>query len=517
MRTVWTEEELATIRKMDLDIAQLVSEYLGGPWHQDTLFLPTQENLDAMKNKIEQKKSDVRGLKDPFWRAHFTAVLESLEFSVLCNSKMPYEYITRISAGFDSLTGAFDKRPRAERAELLAARLLKVPAVLRAVKKLMERGTDLGRSQVGDLLPPLFGNITRVVAFIGEHAKRDSVKNEAAQAGALATAYAREIGAIARSMPLTSLEVADIPFEFSVEKGMQAPLDYVLSWYEEDVEKRKDEFFRIAKEIDPARDAYDLLNNGTPGYSTVEEIYRDMKAILKDVRQSALNFIDLPEGEMCAVGDIPETWRMVCPTFMYMGGVVCINPENIPAFKRAMIEETLAHEVYPGHHAAQVKAAQYDLPHTFGLGLFMSRALNEGTAHRSEFLMMPYYKDPVSRLEAAKRGWYCSTRVKVEVDLYHKKKPVGEVIQNYISNLNCTEYSAVAQTRAHMMRPADGISYYTGMRFIEDLYQKSGAAMKDFTNETFSYGNVSLETMKNILELSPEKKAQLRAFNPIRV
>ena len=42
-----------------------------------------------------------------------------------------------------------------------------------------------------------------------------------------------------------------------------------------------------------------------------------------------------------------------------------------------------------------------------------------------------------------------------------------EVIDNYVRNLNCTEYSARFQTRAHMMRPADGISYYSGMRFIE--------------------------------------------------
>ena len=49
--------------------------------------------------------------------------------------------------------------------------------------------------------------------------------------------------------------------------------------------------------------------------------------------------------------------------------------------------------------------------------------------------MMPYYSDPIARLEAARRGWYCSTRVKVEVDLYYNKKPVQEVIDNYITTL----------------------------------------------------------------------------------
>jgi hypothetical protein len=66
-----------------------------------------------------------------------------------------------------------------------------------------------------------------------------------------------------------------------------------------------------------------------------------------------------------------------------------------------------------------------------------------------------------------------------------------------------------------MMRPGDGVSYYTGMRYLEELYKQSGLSMKDFTNETFSYGGVSLETMKNIIDLNPEKKKQLKNFGPL--
>ena len=59
-----------------------------------------------------------------------------------------------------------------------------------------------------------------------------------------------------------------------------------------------------------------------------------------------------------------------------------------------MVEETLAHEVYPGHYAAKIKSGLNDLPNTFKLGLFMS--ISEGIAHRSEYLMMPYYDDPIA-------------------------------------------------------------------------------------------------------------------------
>jgi len=512
----WTEQEMQGIRRMDLEIAKLVSEYVGGPWHRDSLFVPSRENIEKFQSAVEEKKREVGRMADAFWREHFTSALESLEFSIECNRQMPYEYITRLSSGFDSLASESNKKPKDERARVLASRLAQMPAVLAGIKELLEHCGDLGRSQVADMLPPIFGNISKAVAFVSENAESEGMKRDAETNGARAVAAAREIEAIVKSLPLTSLKVADIPFEFAVEKGMQVPLDYILSWYEDDVEMRRKEFFRVAKAIDPARDAYDLLNNGSPGYTTVEAIYDDMRRILRHLREACLNFIDLPEGEMCDVGDIPETWRKVCPTFMYMDGIVCINPENIPAFRRSSIEETLAHEVYPGHHAHRVKSGQSDLPHTFKTSLFLARCLDEGIAHRSEYLMIPYFEDPIARLDSARRGWYCSTRVKVEVDLYYHRKPVKEVIDNYMNNLNCTEYSAYGQTRAHMMRPADGISYYTGMRFVEDLYKKSGASMKDFTNEVFSYGHVALGTLKNILELSPEKKAQLKAFAPIR-
>ena len=66
-----------------------------------------------------------------------------------------------------------------------------------------------------------------------------------------------------------------------------------------------------------------------------------------------------------------------------------------------------------------------------------------------------------------------------------------------------------------MMRPADGVSYYTGMRYIDDIYKQSNLEMKEFNNETFEYGSISLKTMKNILGLSPEKRLQLKAFSPL--
>ncbi len=253
--SMWTDQELKALRRIDLELAKLVSEYMGGPWHREELFVPSKDNLERMKAIITAKKAEVSIMSDDFWREHFTGVLESLEFSIECNTKMPYEYITRISSGFDSLTGGLSPARESERARILSARLAMVPAVLDALEGLLKDGTDLGRSQVADLLPPIFGNIAKAVNFIETHADSEGLKNDAKKNGSLATAAARRIESLVKSLPLASLEVVDIPFEFSMEKGMQAPLDYVLSWYEDDVEARRKEFFKVAKEIDPNRDA----------------------------------------------------------------------------------------------------------------------------------------------------------------------------------------------------------------------------------------------------------------------
>ena len=98
------------------------------------------------------------------------------------------------------------------------------------------------------------------------------------------------------------------------------------------------------------------------------------------------------------------------------------------------------------------------------------------------------------------------------MDIYYNKKPVQEIIDNYMNNLGLPSYNAHAQTRAHLMRPADAISYYTGMKYLDDLYNEAGLGLKEFTNEIFSYGSIPLATMKHILALPEEKKQQIRTL-----
>jgi hypothetical protein len=507
----WSEQELKDLRALDIEVSQLVSKYLGDPWPQDSLFVPTQDNLAEMASEIAAVQKKVGALSDTFWREHLTGALESLAFQVECNTKLPYEHITRISSSLDRLMGSASSGSPADRAAAVAARLSGAAAVLDAVLALVEKGTDLARSQVADVLPALGGNLERAEAFVRQNAGSDSIAKDAVKGFASAASAVKRLQAKVKSLPLSGLDRVDIPFAVSVEKGMQAPLDYILSWYEEDAVKRGAEYFRVAKEMFPGKDPAEVLDGG-PRYESMDAVFAEMRGILDNLQSECTRFVDLPEGEFCDIGLIPETWRMMVPGFMYMGGLVALNPESLATFRRAGLETTAAHEVYPGHHVHHVKSAKNALPYTFRLPLFWSRCHQEGICDRSMAMMTPYFKDPAARLSVAKRMWFTANRVKAEVDIYYNKKPIQAVIDNYMTNLGLPSYNAHAQTRAHMMRPADAISYYTGMKFVDDLYKASGIENKAFTNELFSYGEIPLNTQKNIFALSPEKKEQLKTF-----
>ncbi|MGI6666551.1 MAG: DUF885 family protein [Bacillota bacterium] len=516
----WDQGDLREFSRLDTEIARMVKGYEGGGVFSDTVFVPTAGNLRDLESEIELKMGQVKQLKDDFWRSHLSSVLESFLFKVKCDTMLPYAFLSRNSSILGSVVRA-ESTALDEKLTIIRRRLSSVPAMVRAIKDLISSCPEVGRSQVATTIPSFVGELKAAEQFVREHGASEGTKKEVSTWLGDSLAAVSELAGVVREVPVSELEPVRIPFEESVLKGMQAPLDYILEWVEDDVEYRRKVFFDTAREIDPNRDAYDLMNHGSVKYADAQSLLRGMESLLAHMQSSARQYVDLPEGESCEVIATPDAYKMVCPTAMYMDasdggkvgkGFVCLNTDNLSAFSRASLEETTAHEVYPGHHTHFAVSATRNLPHTFKLSLPLSRLIIEGLAHRSEYLMIPHYVDPVSRLESARRGWYCSTRVKTEVDLYHARRPVKEMLQNYIENLNCTSYSATGQMQAHLAYPADAISYYTGMRILEDIYRESGLTQREFTNESFRYGNVAMATLRNIFSLPRPKRESLGNF-----
>ena len=510
----WSNEELTIIRRLDKEVAQLIREYSSGN------FIPTVDNLAEYRLQVNKRLTAVSAIDDEFWRHHFTSCMESLLYGIDLDCLVPYNFLGSPSNRLHALAIS-DPRSAFVRTQEILPILQGLLPMIDAVEEMLPKTPELGKSMIAHVLKTFFKNVNYALE-VAELCGNDALLSDVKGTGQRVKARASELEQMVAYIPLVELPTLQMPFEYAVEKGMQADMKDILSWVDEDVEMRRQEFFRMAKEIDPNRDAYDLMANGSIKYGSVEEMFADTRQLIDCGREAALNFVNLPEGESVEMGETPEAWWAFCPTAMYssispkikaLRGRVYLNTQNLVGFSRANIEETLAHELYPGHHTHAMKAQVRKLGHTFGLsGLWRNRALAEGLCHRSEFVMIPHYSDPISKLEAARRGWYCATRVKAEVSLYYERKGPAALIDNYVRNLMCTTYAATAQTQAHMMRPADGISYYTGMRFLEKLYHRSGKGMKEFTDETFNYGEMSLSTMERLLALPEAKKEQLQTL-----
>lgn len=145
----WSQQELEVIKSLDLRVARLVSDYLGGPLETEALFVPTKDNLSEMDSKVSQLLSEINRLEDPFWKSHFTAALESLSFQIQCNTKMPYEYITRISSSLDSFMMETGATGSGQEVETALKRLRDTVAVIQAIDQEVHTRTDLAKSQAG--------------------------------------------------------------------------------------------------------------------------------------------------------------------------------------------------------------------------------------------------------------------------------------------------------------------------------------------------------------------------------
>ncbi len=79
------------------------------------------------------------------------------------------------------------------------------------------------------------------------------------------------------------------------------------------------------------------------------------------------------------------------------------------------------HEVYPGHHAQNVKTAVGDLPVSAKVAGFNGRAtpLVEGIAHRSEELLSDLYGDALFPLFVRFRRLHTALRVQADLLLHH--------------------------------------------------------------------------------------------------
>ncbi len=159
------------------------------------------------------------------------------------------------------------------------------------------------------------------------------------------------------------------------------------------------------------------------------------------------------------------------------------------------------HEVYPGHHAQNVKTAAGALPLTVKALGFNGRAtpLTEGIAHRSEELLSDLYGDPLFPLFVRFRRLHTALRVGADLALHHFGRPVEEVVDRYVDMLGFSRESARGQVRYQGLHPGYMVCYYYGYRALADLRAASPLSERDFTETTFACGYATLPLLRHAL------------------
>ncbi|HAI20413.1 MAG TPA: hypothetical protein DCM14_00665, partial [Clostridiales bacterium UBA8153] len=338
--------------------------------------------------------------------------------------------------------------------------------------------------------------------------------------GLLGAIQAQETRLKAEPGPAEGAAVRSLPYEATLSRVYGIRLSDLLGWYRQEVELCHREFVAFARRLDPARDPLAILVEDSPPYPTADEMYPAIQGFLDIARAKTLQYMDLPEGEVCRVKEVPEHLRHSYPWGGYWGGntlrgdlygAVFLNRYNYREITRAWIQMNAVHESYPGHHVQAVRTASADMPDCFKLGGLTSRGapLAEGIAHRSEHLCRGIFGEPVYELFVLYRRLHTAVRIWADLELFHLGGGIEAAVSLYRKYLGFEDQVARGQVLAQRLTPGYFTIYYYGMRDLERLQAESGWEDGAFTDLIFGCGRVSLARLRELMALEATDRAAL--------
>ncbi len=303
-------------------------------------------------------------------------------------------------------------------------------------------------------------------------------------------------------------------------------LSELLAWYEDEIRATRGEALEIASKLsvpDPkpasVGEVNDLLWKYAGPCDTPEEMFRRADLYLKRTRALAHEVVWLPEDEQALCVKVPSQLRYSYPWGGYEGGdknrrpitgQMFLNHYNFRQVTDGWIKMNAMHETYPGHHVQYVRAITDTLPQTFKEGA-KSIPLTEGTAHRTERAFeFIYGEDPFFPLFVAYRRHHTAVRIKADLMLFYFGSTMEEVTRLYMDEMGFAHDIARGQVLAHINMPGYFVCYYYGMKKLCGWEKDYGYNKKDYTEELFSAGNISLENFKRYLDLPPEDKTRFK-------
>lgn len=495
-------------RTLDTRVSDLLLQYSAEGPHEHTLFVPTSANLNALSGAVDAVRGDlVAAWVVPSLRDYFAACLVGLETNLRADPARPAVYVQRFAGALLRVVRE-DPRPHAETAPVVRARLEAAPGLFAAVQSHCHTLLD-------DRLTALAESLDSCGRILAECRDALAGWDDAPGLAALAVSVAGEAARVRMEL----LTAVGTPRETAPEMAYAdllrgrfgIAIDELLAWHEEEIAASAEALARAAAAVTPGIPAPRLLAERAGAYPTPEAMFAAAHACLARARARARDFVDLPEGESCAIAPLPQLQESSYPWGAAHGfppvqgrrrGVWYLNRSNWAAVTRGWVQMMAIHEVYPGHHTQNVKTATNDdLPRTAKAMGFNGPAtpLSEGIAHRAEEQLIDLYDDPLFPVFVRLRRLHTAVRIKADLLLHHFGQPVAAAEQLYVDFLGFSADSARGQVHYQELHPGYMTCYYYGYKKLTEMRAASSLSEKAFTEITFASGYATLDLMRHLL------------------
>lgn len=533
------DEVLQKYRKIDRECA-LLSKYQTEETEEERVFIPTDENMKKVWKKFELLKVSVENLEEPdavfsMVKHHFGDFLESLEYIFRDKEKHPEMDYLGLHWEIEN-TSRLNRHPDEERCAGLVQRIKELcdasEIVLDLIKKKTEKEERIG---VAEELWKESRMIENYMIDLKTYFPTFSEGQNKQMDKALASArdiliwMAEELGGefqyelekeeedLSRSVKMEEKVYRDL-----LRKQLGVSLDELLSWYEDEIEKTRQEVFDIADKLDvpeetpkTMQEINELLFRYEGPCDSPEEMLDRAEEYLKRTRKLAHEYVRLPEDEICRCVAVPFCCKDSYPWGGYEGGDFSVRPLigqmflNVYNYRNVTdgwIKLNALHEAYPGHHVQYVRAAVDETPETVKIGAKLVPLL-EGTCLRTERAFEDLFsEDPFFPLFVAYRRHHASVRICADLKLFYYGSSLEEVIQLYEKELGFDRVTARGQVRAHQNSPGYFTCYYYGMKKICEWEKEYGFSKKEFTELLFSAGYISIERFEELVKMEEDER-----------
>lgn len=535
---------ISDYRLLDKDLALFYDKISSERDYETKLFIPDINNKKSLESELiilENRVVKIENTDNVYGllQEHFMDFIGGQELSLRKSFERPSEHINIFSDTFRD-TVRKDSRPDKVRAEILIKRFLQADEIWRGILTWIDGVSFLYLRELIDdcnlYINTMAVEITKLqIYFPSLNEKQQNELSESIQNLSCKMKgwikYTKEIMAskgMAEAVETTdsdTIKFDESYYRMLLNNQYGINLDELLSWYESEVEKTRNEVFEIASKLkisEPIPKTMKEVNNILLKYAgpcdTPEEMYERANVYIKRTRAVCHEFVNLPDDEICVVNETPEQYKFSwpwggcgggCPRRRPLIGEMFLNKYNFRAVTDGWIKMNTVHESYPGHHAQFVRGTLDPIPETMKIGAKYI-PLMEGTAHRSERAFeFIFGEDQFYPLFVAYRRHHTSVRIKADLWLRYFGRPIGDAVQLYMNELDFDRKIARGQVKQQESMQGYFNCYYYGMKKLSDWEKTYDYDKKQFTELLFSPGRISLSNFERLLKLSDNDKYRL--------